>query len=337
MPASSSSTLAPWQLLVANDEQLLGTRVVRVLDGSGDGARMLEAWTPSGLSVEVLLDRSFDLFTVRLAGQPISWLGPPGLKPRTQYEPAGFGWLNTFHGGLLVTCGLDHFGSPTSRQTPEHLPPDDRIVAFGEHGRISHESARLVSCEVVGESDTETLRLVGLVTRASLYAAHFELRRTIDIGVRDTIIRVRDVVRNVGPLRTRQATLYHLNFGYPLVRSGSIITAHCVDGPRQETLAPCQPMAEEVVTAWQLASDEEFMGHAAITNPAGRTVGLSYSTHSLSSFFYWNLARTRANVVGFAPASAAEPSQADWLESGEAREYELVLSIDDKGGSRDRG
>lgn len=323
-----------WAPLVANDEQMLGTRVVRVLDGTGDGARVLEAWTPSGLSVDVLLDRSFDLFTVRLDGRPVSWLGPPGLKPRTQYEPAGFGWLNTFHGGLLVTCGLDHFGGPISRQTPEHIPPDDRMIEFGEHGRISHESARLVSCDVATEGRTETLRLVGVVTQASLYASQLEMRRTIDIGINEATIRISDTVRNIGPLRTRQASLYHINFGYPLVQPGSVITAQGVDGRYEETLAPCTPTAAEVVTPWQLAYDDEHVSQATIMSPDGRTVRLSYSARNLPSFLYWKLHRTRANVVGFAPASAPDPSEADWLEPGHTREYDLVLTIDDKDSRR---
>jgi hypothetical protein len=107
---------------------------------------------PSGLQIEVLLDRGFDLFTARFRGVPLSWMGPPGLRPRTLYEPGGFGWLRTFHGGLLVTCGLDHFGGPTRRPTPEHAPPDQRLVDFGEHGRVSHEAAALVRCEVARRS-----------------------------------------------------------------------------------------------------------------------------------------------------------------------------------------
>jgi len=323
-----------WESLVANDEQMLGTRVIRVLDGSGDGARVLEAWTPSGLSVDVLLDRSFDLFTVRLDGRPVSWMGPPGLIPRTQYEPAGFGWLHTFHGGLLVTCGLDHFGGPESRQTPEHIPPDNRVVDFGEHGRISHQSARLVSCGLAREGRAEVLRLVGVVTQASLYAAQLEMRRTIDIGINDATIRISDTVRNVGSRPTRQASLYHINFGYPLVQPGSVITAEGVDGPYEETLSPCRSMAEEIVTAWQLATDDELVSRATITSPDGRTVRLDYSAGSLPSFFYWSLPRTRANVVGFAPACAPDPAQAAWLEPGHTRRYDLVLTIEDKDNRR---
>lgn len=316
-----------WQRLVAHDHQLVGTRLVRVVDGPGDGSRILEAWTPSGLQIEVLLDRGFDLFTARFRGVPLSWMGPPGLRPRTLYEPGGFGWLRTFHGGLLVTCGLDHFGGPTRRPTPEHAPPDQRLVDFGEHGRVSHEAAALVRCEVVLDGPDRGVHLVGVLTQSALYGEQLQLRRSIVLGIDEPTIRITDEVTNLGPLPAPVALLYHFNFGYPLVAPGSTVDT---GGPNRHDHLVAEPTADapETVDAWDLQRDERGRAMATLRNPTGLAVSLDYDPDTLPAFLLWALPRNRANVLGFAPATGRTPEQGPVLETGRSRRYDLRLTVD---------
>ena len=297
----------PWQKLVAHDDQLFGSRVVRVEGGSGDGSRLLEVWTPAGLHLEFDLDRAMDLYTVRFEGQPISWLGPPGLQTRHQFEPSEFGWLRTFHGGLLLTCGLEHFGNPATGEGAQYAPPDGRQVHYGEHGRVSHQSASLDRCEVLGGADPY-FSIVGTVVQASVYGEHYRLRREFQVSLLRPHISLTDTVTNVGPLPTRQVLLYHFNFGYPLVDAQTTYTLDTAAGPYTASFGLCHPDAPEQVDAFDPAPDPAGLSHASITSDAlGLRADLAYETRTLPVLFVWRLPRDRANVLGFAPATDRSP------------------------------
>ena len=84
-------------------------------------------FTGSGFRFQVLVDRGLDLGAGR-ARRPRPRLActPRSARPRSTSRP-GLGWLRTFGGGLVTTCGLDHFG-----------PPDPEGEGYGLHGRASH-------------------------------------------------------------------------------------------------------------------------------------------------------------------------------------------------------
>jgi hypothetical protein len=327
LDARQTDSSLPWASLVASDSQMYGSRIVRVEGGSGDGARLLEVWTPAGLRLEFTLDRALDIYDARLAGQPIAWMGPPGLKTRHEHEPTGFGWLRTFHGGLLVTCGLDHFGAPATRDAAEHLPPEPRDVHHGEHGRISHQSASLLRCEVALEPEP-AFHIIGEVVQASLYGEQFILRRHYRVSLLHTEIELTDTVVNVGPLPTRLALLYHFNFGYPLVDAETTYLVNEGDGPVTRVFGRCTPDAREQVLRANPIPDGDGVARAGINHrPTGRGIELAYDAATLPALFVWSLPRTRANVLGLAPASAWSPEVGDRLEPGSKRTFHWTLSM----------
>lgn len=69
------------------------------------------------------------------------------------YHAAGIDWLRSFGGGLVVTCGLDHFGSPSL----------DQGETFGLHGRVSNVPAARVNYETMWEGDEYLLIRLGSV------------------------------------------------------------------------------------------------------------------------------------------------------------------------------
>ena len=317
----------PWESLVASDEQMYGSRIVRVEGGTGDGIRLLEVWTPSGLQLEFVLDRALDLHTVRFRGQPISWLGPPGLRSRHAYEASGFGWLRTFHGGLLLTCGLEHIGNPATADGSEHAPPDDRQIHHGEHGRISHQGASLDRCEVVRDVQSH-FSIVGHVTQAALYGEQFRLRREYRVSLLRPRISLTDTVTNVGPLPTRHGMLYHLNFGCPLVDAAASYALDTAEGRVGASFGPCSAAAPEQVDACEPAADDDGRSHASIENVAvGIRVDFAYATATLPVLLVWRLPRVRANVLGLAPASHRPPDAGEPLEPGSQRTYDWELEL----------
>lgn len=296
---------------------------MRIIDGSGDGARILQAWTPSGLEIDVSLDRGFDISNARLRGTPLAWLGPSGPQPRYMYEPHGYGWLRTFQGGLLTTCGLSHVGNPSSLSNEHNYPPANTLIHHGEHGRISHESAQLVE-RVITDGDDPTVVLTGLVREAALYSECLELKRTIELPLYRPEIIIRDTVTNLGALSARHEILYHVNLGYPLVSKGATISADSGGSVRRESIQSNTPTAAETVDSWAVVAGGDQLPTVHLENRSiGMGLEFSYSGTTLPTFLLWKLQRTKSNVLGFAPRSVRD----GFLDPGQAVDYAVRFSF----------
>jgi hypothetical protein len=115
---------------VGHMDQVAGIKLLEVTDGIERGNRLLRVWTGSGLDFDVLPDRALDISACCYKGIPLAWASPTGAVHPAFYEPGGLGWLRSFQGGLLVTCGLDQFGPPCS----------DAGEELGLHGRVKRRA-----------------------------------------------------------------------------------------------------------------------------------------------------------------------------------------------------
>lgn len=95
--------------LTGTMDQLAGVRLVEYADGKARGLCAAEVWTGSGFRFTVWLDRGMDIGPAEFAGKPLAWLHP-ALGTPGQFEPEQSGWVRTFGGGLMTTCGLTFFG-----------------------------------------------------------------------------------------------------------------------------------------------------------------------------------------------------------------------------------
>ncbi len=91
---------------------MCGIRPVTLADGPERGVRAADVRTGDGLNFTVLLDRGMDIGPAEYRGIPLAWISPTGPISPAFYDPRGIGWLRTFHGGLLTTCGLTQTGVP---------------------------------------------------------------------------------------------------------------------------------------------------------------------------------------------------------------------------------
>lgn len=323
--------LAELRRRVGHPDQLYGTRLVRVVDGPGDGVRALEIWNAVGLRCEILVDRGFDLHRVEHHGRPLQWTGPPGLRSRFAFEPHGWGWLRNFHGGLLMTCGLEHVLLPIDRPTPEYQLPVDEPVHFGLHGRVANEGASLIAQEIVEDAREPVIRVRGRVVQASLFRENLWLERTIEIPLFAAAIRVRDIVVNAGFAPTNHELLYHINLGYPLVDDGTTVRIAGEDEPIVAT-AP-QPGFAEVVTEHDVSSRDDGAPQVTVLAPDGLELSLRFSTSSLPHFYVWYMVGEGAYAIGLEPSTVRRErpslSPTTFLQPGERCAYALEFSVDD--------
>src|SRR5665647_2161357 len=97
---------------IGNQAQLGGTRHYVLSDGRGRDMRAIDVNSGSGLHYTILPDRGMDISLASYKGINLVYLTCNGETHPAYYEPENLGWLHTFTGGLLTTCGLTHVGGP---------------------------------------------------------------------------------------------------------------------------------------------------------------------------------------------------------------------------------
>ena len=101
--------------------QVSGTYEYRITGGKGDGMRMLRVRNGKGLDFEISLDRCADITLLSVDGVNMSYITPCGYVHPSYYEMAGLGFLKSFTGGFVTTCGLTAIGRGCT-ENGEELP-----------------------------------------------------------------------------------------------------------------------------------------------------------------------------------------------------------------------
>ena len=344
MPRLYARTLERSELLrrVGRLEQVAGVRLVTLGDGVERGVRVLEFRTGSGFGFDVVVDRAFDIGRCELGGRPLAWTSGAGFTGPWYYEPEGLGFLRSFGGGLLTTCGLDHalfMAEDTAEQY--HYPPKP-TESYGLHGRVSNRPARLVAYGEQWEGDECILYAEGEVLQASVFGEHLLLRRRVEARVGDSRLELHDEVVNVGHDRTPHMLLYHVNLGWPVVDEGSELLVpatgveprgdHPVEGYRVMH-APEAGYVEQVFEH-ELAAEVDGRVPVGIVNRAGGIGAYEvFRRDQLPHHFVWRMLGEGTYVVGIEPSTnrtagrldARQRGELTELDPGESRSYDLEL------------
>ncbi len=323
-------------------EQLAGVRLVELADGDGRGVRVLEFRT-GGLEFDVLVDRTFDVWRASLAGVPIAWTSPVGVRGPWFYEPQGFGWTRTFAGGLVVTAGLDHVQGPGDDTAAAFNQPhflDEQT--FGLHGRVGGLPARLLGYGEQWDGDECVLWAEGEVLQGAVFQEQLLLRRRVEADLGGRSLRIHDTVENVGHVTTPHMYLYHCNVGWPVVDDGAEILvpspgytstyAAAVDGYRD--LTGPMPGFTEACYEHEMIADDAGWVECGVVNHA-RAVGVSqrYRLDQLPRHQVWRMLGEGTYAVALEPSTNRDAGRWDArargelieLDPGEVRHYDLEI------------
>lgn len=147
-----------------------GTRRYELREGRAEGVRLTEVRTGSGLVFEVNESRGMDLGRVSFGGVPVSYQSYDGEVHPRYFEPFADGWLRSYAGGLLVTCGLTAIGAPG----------EDHGEVLPLHGRISNIPASNVCVEErVGDDGVREMSVSGTVRESKALSHNLALRRRV--------------------------------------------------------------------------------------------------------------------------------------------------------------
>jgi len=305
--------------------QLGGTRHYVLSDGRAQGVRAVDVETGAGLRFTVLPDRGMDISLARYRDVNLVYLTPNGEVHPAYYEPQGSGWLRTFFGGLLTTCGLTYLGAPG---------PDGEET-LGLHGRYAASPACRV-CDLSGwEGDRYVIRLSGVVEECALFGAKIRLTRTITSAIGSRSLTIEDVAQNFGYTASPFTILYHVNAGAPLLGESAelVVTAAKSEPFNEHSATAAQDMLrfsapaagfEEQNFLHTVTSDGTGRARAALINRRlrdGLGLYLSWDAECLPYLNEWKMLGAGEYVVGM------EPSNVPCRSRAQLRREELLPSL----------
>jgi galactose mutarotase-like enzyme len=325
---------------IGSMRQLAGIRRSVLDDGKARGMRILDINNGSGLSFTVYPDRGMDIGEAWFKGVPLAWLTKNGPVAPQFYEPASFGWLRSWGGGLLTGCGMINVGGPVE-VGGENL---------GLHGRLSNLPAENINTESGwSESGIYLLEITGRIRQSKVFGENLLLTRRISTAMGDNSIIVEDTVTNESFQPSPLMILYHMNLGWPLVDDGCTIetTEHEVI-PQNETAAagitdwnkvtPPEAGFPEQVFYHCIEPDHYGWAEVSLINPKLQLAfKLSYRTEELPYFVQWKKLAKSDYVIGFEPANCfpegqlknAERGILQTLAPGESRTMTLKIAVEE--------
>lgn len=318
--------------------QIAGIQPLEASDGPERGSRQLQVWTGSGLTFNVLPDRAMDISACQYKGMSLAWRSPTGDTHPAYYEPSGAGWLRSFQGGLLVTCGLDTFGPPVREGTEE----------LGQHGRVSNLPARQVAYQAGWVDNEYRLELSGEVRQTKVFGENLLLRRKISTCLGSNTIRLEDCITNEGFSPQAHMLMYHINTGFPLLSESArlkfeVSASQPEDEASVRGLADwrvCQPPTagfQEQNFVHTPVGDAQGWACAEVENPSLRLgLRLKFDTRNLPYLNEWKMMGEGLYILSIEPMNCNPlPGRAAMrlqntlpvLEAGESRSYALELEV----------
>jgi galactose mutarotase-like enzyme len=322
---------------IGNQAQIGGTRHYLLTDGWARGLRAVDVNSGKGLEYTIIPDRGMDISLARYKGMNLVYLTSNGETHPSFFEPEDLGWLRTFAGGLLTTCGLTYLGGPVTDGS-EHL---------GLHGRFSTIPARQVA-DLSGWIDDEyIIKVRGVVEEAVIFGNKLRLEREISTILGHNKIIINDRVTNFGNQPSPYTILYHMNLGYPLLCEDSeliIDPENTVprDATAEEAMKDFRKFSKPVtgfreqVFFHKMRADINGLASAALLNKKmGIALTIRFDPASLPYLTEWKMLGAGDYVLGLEPCNVQpknrktlrEENILPLLEAGETRTNKIEVTI----------
>ena len=283
---------------ISNEAVLLDVRRLTVAEGRGKGVDLFRVTNAAGLDFDVLIDRCMGIGQLRADGQLISYTSETGIVHPAYYEKDGFGWLRSFGGGFLATCGLTQVGEPC----PGH----------GLHGRIDNTPAEQVSWRRFRDGDTLWAEISGTMYEACHQGEYLSLCRTIRLNHREKKIWIEDTVTNLGNVPQPFMLLYHINMGAPFLMPNTGVTLPksktepfdvAADTHRvHSTLVP-DVSEERLDLLWLHHPLDDCKKQTAEVDNGSRRISITWTADTLPVLGQWELLHPKAYVLALEPTN----------------------------------
>jgi hypothetical protein len=258
----------------------------------------------------VVPTRGLNLWTASVGDLRLGWDSPVKEIVHPQFvnltARGGRGWLDGF-GEWISRCGLESFG----------LPCQDGDQSLTLHGRINYIPASFV--EVLYETaPIPRIVIRGTVHETLMFGPQLTLATEISTEIGKRSLTLEDTITNSGGGPQEMQSLYHINFGAPLLSAGAEFIAPVKkvtprDPRAAESMAmwstyqgPHEPGYTEQVYLLELHADQNGMTEALLKSADGsKGALLSYNVRELPCMALWkNEAPSKSGyVTGLEPAT----------------------------------
>ncbi|MDB5076197.1 MAG: hypothetical protein JWO42_2376 [Chloroflexi bacterium] len=320
--------------------QIGGVDAVTLDDGPERGVRALQFRSAAGLSCLVVPDRGMDIADFSWNGRSLCWHNAPGRVSPALFVSEEKGFLRSFFGGMLTTCGLTNFG-PGGEEAGEQL---------FMHGLASNLPASAVAWGERWDGDRCTIWARGTTRQTKLFGENLTLTRSLELDLDGATLRLEDVVRNEGWDTTPHMIMYHNNAGFPLLDEGArllgkyqSVTPRDADAARglqgwDEFQAPQAGFKEQVFIV-QPEPDQDGWTEVTLWNAnleGGLGLKLRWDATTLPWMCVWRMLGQGAYVLGIEPincptvtgrADARANGTLPMLAPGEEVRYRLEYSV----------
>jgi hypothetical protein len=270
------------------------------------------------MTISVIPTRGMGILSVQCGDIRLGWDSPvqeivhPSFVNLT--SRGGLGWLEGFN-EWLCRCGLESNGAPGPDRVPG-TTGNETPVDLTLHGRLANLPAQEVDL-IAHREPPFTIKVRGRVDERIFHGPALELYTELSTEPGSHTFRVRDIVTNRAGVEQEFQMLYHINFGPPLLESGSSflmplaqVTASNERATKDITsfdrFAGPTPGFTEQVYFLRPRADGNGNTVALLRNKAGtRGASLRFSTAVLPYLTLWkNTAATEDGyVVGIEPGT----------------------------------
>jgi len=288
---------------VGSMEQLAYARKVKLEEGKGKNTSIIQVSNGSGLAFTVVTDRGLDIANASIKGVNVSFISKTGITSPALYEEPELGFLRSFTGGLLTTCGMTYYGAPCY---------DEK--ALGLHGRMTSIPADQVSISTEWVENEYVIKIQGYIKENSVFGENIVLKREIVTKYGTNEIVVNDTYTNEGFEKAPFMVLYHCNFGYPLLSPMCYVESNSVktedrDSDELVTLRDIHSFSEpmdtidEKVYFHQTKDNNGYSSFSVVNDELKLGVDVSYSNEHLLYLIQWKLMKSGDYVLGMEPAT----------------------------------
>jgi hypothetical protein len=324
---------------VGDLSQLFGIKEYTLSAGKAKGVKAFDVNNGSGLEFTILSDRCLDIAGLSFNATNCSYLSKTGIVGPEYYNESGTGFLRSFYGGFLTTCGLRNVGNSC----------EDNSESFGLHGRISNTPAEEV-CAVTGwEDGIPVMNISGSMREARLFGENLVLHRKISCKYGENKILIQNKVENLGFRKEPLMLLFHFNFGYPLLdENAELITSTAELKPRDPEAQkgagnyfvfqePTAGYSEQVFYHSLKTDNHQNTSVALINKKIELGVALHFNKKQLLNFTQWKQMGEGEYVLGMEPCNcfvggrsdASKNETLEYLDPGETRVFDLTVEFFD--------
>ncbi len=321
---------------IGNVYQIGGTQRLIVDEGKGKGTAIIRVRNGNGLDFSVVPDKGMDIFDLQLDGVQLAWISRNGLVSNSNFDAEGMGWLRSFGGGLLTTCGLRNVGPPE----------DDGGEHFGLHGRISGIPARNVNTSEHWKNGILTIEVSGEMSETNVFGEYLVIRRTYRVTSASNTIELHDQITNHGSTVQQIMLLYHMNWGFPLLSPGTGLKLNParveIRGDDQTELdqwgvflKPTQNYTERVYFFDLLPDKSGQVNYQLENTELKKGVRVSWNKDQLPALTEWKMMGKGDYVLGLEPGNTYPIGRkgtrgrgmGEFINSSETREVLLIMEF----------